>query len=192
MQSTRSPRPVVYYVATSIDHYVAHEDDTVGGFLTEGQHIGDYFSSLKEYDTVLMGRRTYEWGYQYGVEPGQPVPTYGHMMQYVFSASMPAYEHEQLRVIRDDPAVFVRQLKAEAGGAIYLCGGGALAGYLLEQGLVDEIILKINPVIFGRGIAVFGDLNQQIALTLLDTKVYSNGTIFTHYAVQTAASANPG
>ena len=68
MQET--PRKVVYYVATSIDHYIAHEDETIDGFATEGHHISDYITSLRDYDTVLMGRRTYEWGYQFGVQPG--------------------------------------------------------------------------------------------------------------------------
>ena len=183
MQET--PRKVVYYVATSIDHYIAHEDETIDGFATEGHHISDYITSLRDYDTVLMGRRTYEWGYQFGVQPGQPAPMYGHMMQYVFSQSMPDYEQEQLRVIRDDPAEFVRQLKTEAGGTIYLCGGGQLAGYLLDHSLVDECILKVNPVIFGGGIPAFGNFKRTIALSLLDTKVYNNGVLFLRYAVAT-------
>lgn len=185
MQQT--PRRVVYYVAMSIDHYIAHEDETIDGFATEGHHISDYVTSLRDYDTVLMGSRTYEWGYQFGVQPGQPVPTYNHMMQYVFSQSMPDYQHEQLCVIRDDPAEFVQQLKAQEGGAIYLCGGGQLASSLLDQNLVDELILKLNPVIFGAGIPVFGHLKRTLALSLLDTKVYNNGVTFLHYRVDSAA-----
>lgn len=181
MQTTT--RKLVYYVAMTVDHYIAHEDETIDGFATEGHHIGDYLNSLRDYDTVLMGRRTYEWGYQFGVQPGQPVPTYGHMMQYVFSGSMPDYQHEQMQVIRDDPSQFVRQLKASEGGAIYLCGGGQLAGQLLDEGLVDELILKVNPVIFGQGIPVFGDLKRTMSLCLLDTKIYNNGVIFLRYAV---------
>ena len=181
MQETS--RKVVYYVATSVDHYIAHKDETIDGFATEGHHISDYVTSLRDYDTVLMGRRTYEWGYQFGVQPGQPAPMYGHMMQYVFSQSMPDYEHEQLRVVRNDPAEFTRRLKAEEGGTIYLCGGGQLAGYLLDHGLVDECILKVNPVIFGCGIPVFGDFKRTTALSLLDAKVYNNGVLFLRYAV---------
>ena len=178
-------RKVVYYVAMTVDHYIAHEDESVDGFATEGHHITDYLESLRDYDTVLMGRRTYEWGYQYGVQPGQPAPVYAHMMQYVFSQSMEEYQNEQLQGIRDDPAGFIRRLKSKAGGSNYLCGGGALAGYLLECGLVDELILKVNPVVFGSGIGVFGDgLKRNLDLSLLDTKIYNNGVIFLHYAVE--------
>lgn len=177
------PRKLVYYVAISVDHYIAHDDETIGGFLTEGHHINDYITSLRDYDTVLMGRRTYEWGYQFGVEPGQPAPMYSHMKQYVFSQSMPDYKGEQLQVIREDPVTFVRDLKAEEGGAIYLCGGGSLAGYLLAHNLVDTLILKVNPVIFGSGIPVFGDFSRTLSLSLCDTKIYNNGVMFVHYAV---------
>jgi dihydrofolate reductase len=177
-------RKLVYYVAMTVDHHIAREDGSVDGFLTEGHHITDYLDSLRDYDTVLMGKNTYEWGYQFGIQPGQPSPTYAHMMQYVFSKRMEPYRHEQLQVIRDDPAAFVRTLKAAEGKAIYLCGGGYLAGYLLEQRLVDELILKINPVVFGKGIGVFGDLVHGFTLSLLDTKVYHNGVVFLHYAIQ--------
>lgn len=176
-------RPVVYYVAMTVDHYIAHEDETIDGFAAEGHHITDYLDSLRAYDTVLMGRRTYEWGYRFGIQPGQPSPTYSHMMHYVFSQSMPEFQHAQLRVIRDDPAEFVRRLKAEQGGSIYLCGGGQLAGYLCTHGLVDELILKVNPVVFGTGIPVFGDLQRGMSLALLDAKVYHNGVLFLRYRV---------
>lgn len=183
-QMQQTTRKLVYYVAMTVDHYIAREDETIDGFTMEGQFISDYLASLRDYDTVLMGRRTYEWGYQFGVQPGQPAPTYAHMMQYVFSRTMPDYQHEQLRVIREDPAAFVTDLKTQPGGAIYLCGGGTLAGYLLSQGLVDEVILKLNPVVFGSGIPVFGDQRCGFDLSLLNTRVYSNGVIFLHYAIQ--------
>ena len=178
-----STRKLVYYVAMTVDHYIAREDGSVGGFLAEGHHIRDYLDSLRDYDTVLMGKDTYEFGYQYGVKPGDPSPTYAHMMQYVFSQSMEEYQHPQLQVIREDSGAFVRRLKEQAGGSIYLCGGGQLAGSLLEAELVDELILKVNPVVFGRGIPVFGNTGKEFALSLLDTKVYNNGTLFLHYAI---------
>ncbi len=185
MQQTIIPRKVVYYVAMSVDHYIAHEDESINGFTNEGHHIADYLNSLRDYDTVLMGRRTYEWGYQFGIEPGQPAPTYAHMQQYVFSKTMIDSKHERLTIVRDDVVEFVSSLKQQPGGNIYLCGGGALAESLMTAGLVDELILKINPVVFGGGIPVFGGLRRQLALQLLDTKVYNNGVMFTHYAINT-------
>jgi dihydrofolate reductase len=176
-------RKLIYYVATTADGFIAHRDETVDGFLADGPHIGDYLTSLRDYDTVLMGRNTYEWGYQFGIKPGEPSPTYGHMMQYVFSQTMELYDHPQLQVIRENPAAFVSRLKEQDGGAIYLCGGGKLAGTLFEHRLVDGLILKVNPVVFGQGIPAFGALDRTIPLLLRDVRVYANGVQFVSYDV---------
>lgn len=179
----QTQRKVVYYVAVSIDQYIAHEDETIDGFLMQGQHALDYLNDLQNYDTVVMGRGTYEWGYQFGLKAGESVPTYAHMAQYVFSKTLADSHDPQLQVIRDDPAETVRGLKAQEGKPIYLCGGGEFAGYLLAQGLVDEVILKVNPVFFGGGIPLFGETLRTINLSLLDTKIYNNGVVFLHYAI---------
>jgi dihydrofolate reductase len=183
-------RKLVYYVAMTVDHFISHEDETMTGFVWEGHHVTDYLNSLRNYDTVLMGRRTYEWGYQFGIKPGEPSPTYGQMMQYVFSQSMPEYGHEQLKVVREDAPTFVRTLKSQEGGTIYLCGGGELAKSLLDAQLVDEVILKMNPVVFGSGIPVFGERPKGFGLSMLDTKVYNNGVVYLHYQIDYSAFAS--
>jgi dihydrofolate reductase len=183
-----STRQVAYYIAVTADGFIARKDGSVDGFLSEGHHIPDYLNSLRDYDTVLMGRHTYEFGYRYGLTPGLSVPTYAHMMQYVFSQSMPDYTQEWLRVIREDPAAFVKRLKAESGGSIYLCGGSQLATYLLRHHLIDRLILKVNPVLFGEGIPLFAGEVPTTTLALLDSKVYANGVQFQHYAVGKALS----
>lgn len=181
--SQPKPRKLVYYVAISIDHYIARADGSVDGFPSEGQHAVDYFHSLRDYDTVLMGKATYEWGYQYGAKPGEPSPTYPYMMHYIFSKTMPHFQSERLQVIREDAPTFVQGLKQQDGDSIYLCGGGHLAGSLLDHALIDELILKIYPVAFGSGIPLFGDSKRDFALSLYSSKTYANGAIFAHYAI---------
>jgi dihydrofolate reductase len=96
---------------------------------------------------------------------------------------MEEYQNDSLHVIREDPLTFVRQLKEAPGGNIYLCGGGQLAGYLLDCHLIDIVILKVNPVLFGGGIPLFKATSSIRQLNLLDTKVYSNGVLFLRYAL---------
>src|SRR5262245_49672770 len=107
--SQMTTRKLVYYIAATIDHYIAREDGTVDGFVVEGPHIADYLNSLRDYDTVLMGKNTYECGYQYGAVPGEPSPIYHDMTHYIFSRSMKNYQHERLQVIREDAADFVQR-----------------------------------------------------------------------------------
>jgi dihydrofolate reductase len=78
----------------------------------------------------------------------------------------------------------VQRLKAEEGTDIYLCGGGAFAGFLLDRGLIDQVVLKLNPLVFGRGIRLFGGSTRRIGLVLASSKVYGNGVILLRYDVK--------
>jgi dihydrofolate reductase len=177
-------RKLVYYVAITIDRFIAREDGTADGFVMDGPHIADYLNSLRDYDTVLMGKKTYEAGYQYGVAPGEPSPVYSGMMRYIFSENMESYQRERLQVVREDAADFARRLKRQPGGSIYLCGGGHLAGSLLDQELIDELILKTHPVVFGKGIPLFGKSVKEVGLIMKNATIYPNGVTHLHYAIR--------
>jgi dihydrofolate reductase len=172
-------RKLVYHVATSVDGFIAHEDHSVNGFLNEGDHVGEYLASLQnDYDTVLMGRKTYDFAVQFGVT--NPYPW---LKQYVISSRSDGVD-ENVEVISSDPATLVLRLKSEPGKNIYLCGGASLSTSLLEQGLIDEVILKINPVLFGSGIPLTRVLPQFLPLDLKHSKTYSNGVLLVQYSIQ--------
>ncbi|MBD1940783.1 dihydrofolate reductase [Coleofasciculus sp. FACHB-712] len=172
-------RKLKYYVACTIDGFIAHEDHTIDGFPPEGEHITDYLESLKQFDVVVMGRRTYEFGLKLGVT--NPYPT---MKQYVFSRTMKESPDENVELVSDNIAELVRKLKAETGKDIYLCGGADLATMLFAENLIDEIILKLSPVLFGSGIPLFSGVIRQTALELTNSKIYGNGILLLHYRVQ--------
>ena len=173
-------RKLKYHVALTLDGFIAHTDHTVHGFLEEGEHVTDYFASLKnDYDIVLMGRRTYEFGFQFGVT--NPYPW---LRQYVISHSMDKSPDANVELISDNIFEFVRKLKGERGKDIYLCGGANLAARLLEQVLIDEIVVKLNPVVFGTGIPLFSETSKQVALELSSSKVYENGVMLLNYRVK--------
>lgn len=177
-------RKIIYHVATTLDNYIAREDGSIGGFLEEGDHIPDYMAHLQRYDTVIMGRNTYEFGYQYGLKPGQPA--YPHMQHYIFSKTLQfdAEPDEKVKIIHKDEIPFIRELKQTDGTDIYLCGGGVFAAYLFENGLIDEVIVKLNPVVFGSGIKLFGGSTKSANLRLIDTKVYNSGVVLLTYKIK--------
>src|SRR4051812_15408163 len=117
-------RKLIYHVGATLDNFIAHEDGSAEGFIYEGEHVTDYTQDLLGYDTVLMGKKTYEFGYQYGLKPGQPA--YPHMKHYIFSKSLhfdsPA--NEQVEIIDKNEVDFIQHLKAGQGKPLYLCGGG--------------------------------------------------------------------
>jgi dihydrofolate reductase len=173
-------RKLKYHVASTVDGFIGHEDHSVDGFVPEGEHVTDYLESLKtDYDTVLMGRKTYEFGFQFGVT--NPYPW---LKQYVLSRSMESSPDANVELFSGDVFEFVQELKNAEGKDIYLCGGAKLAGSLLSEGLVDEVIVKLNPVIFGKGIPLFSEAIKQTQLELTGSKVYENGVLLLQYQVK--------
>lgn len=174
-------RKLKYYIASTIDGFIAHEDGSFDGFLMEGDHVSDYLTALQQFDAVLMGRKTYEVGVKEGVT--NPYP---HMQQFVVSRTLQTSPDESVTVVADELNDLVRNLKAESGQDIYLCGGGELATTLLAAQQIDEIILKVNPVLFGTGIPLFAGGQHPVPTTRLqlsDHNIYSNGLVLLFYNV---------
>lgn len=166
-------RKIIYYVATSLDGYISGKDDDISMFASEGEIVDQYMYDLESFDTVIMGKRTYEFGYQFGLKPGQPA--YPHMDHYIFSDSLTLENaSKQVKIVAPDIKQ-VQMLKNEDGSDIYLCGGGVFAGWLMEHGMIDEIKLKVNPIILGGGIRLFGDYEGSAQLKVAYSRSYSGG-----------------
>ena len=174
-------RKIVYYVATSLDGFIAGKNGDVSMFATQGEGVEQYTYDLESFDTVIMGRNTYEFGYQYGLKPGDPA--YPNMEHFVFSNSMRLKNTSaQVRVV---PLEIDRlnQMKQQIGSDIYLCGGGMFAGWLLKQGMIDELKLKINPVMLGEGVRLFGDCTTPGRLKAVHAQSYDDGLQIITYSV---------
>ena len=173
-------RKLKYYVACSVDGFIARKDGSFNDFIFEGEVVNDYIESLQLFDIVLMGRKTYE----VGLKESKTNP-YPMMKSYVFSRSMKESPDENVEIVSENGIELVRNLKNETGKDIYLCGGANLATILFGENLIDEIILKINPFVMGSGISLFGEVIQPTALKLTDSKVYESGVVLVNYHVLT-------
>lgn len=171
-------RKLKYYVAISVDGFIAHEDGSFEGFPWDEEVVADFLDSLGQFDTVLMGRKTYE----VGLKEGKTSP-YPAMKQYLFSRTMATSPDAQVELISENAVDVVATLKQAPGTAIWLCGGADLATTLLAAGLIDEVILKVNPVLFGAGISLFSKEFRPTTLTLIDSKIYRGGTALLSYGV---------
>jgi dihydrofolate reductase len=174
-------RKIIYYVAMSLDGYIVGPTDSIDGFVSEGSGVNKYLSDLKAFDTVIMGRNTYEFGFKYGIVPGQPA--YEHMEHYIFSNSA-SYEnlHDKVHIVPRDISL-VRKLKKGSGSDIYLCGGSLFAGWLLENELIDELIIKLNPVLLGQGLPLFSSTARQLKLDLQEVQEYDHGLVINKYKI---------
>ncbi|MEM9770110.1 MAG: dihydrofolate reductase family protein [Cyanobacteria bacterium P01_D01_bin.73] len=190
-------RELTYYVACSLDGFIAHTDGSQEGFSLEQAYLADLFATFPEtvpshlrgvmginaenqwFDTVLMGRKTYEMGLKDGV-----TSPYSHMKQYVFSRSLETSPDNDVELVSDNAVELVTSLRGQPGKGIWLCGGASLASELFAHDLVDQLIIKLNPLVMGSGIPLFTSVIQQKALELTSSKTYDNGVVQLHYKVK--------
>ena len=188
-------RNLIYLVACTADGFIARQDGSFDCFPVEGDHIAGLIESFPEmipghlrgplgvraanrqFDTVLMGRRTYEVGLAAGVTSPYP-----HLKQYVFSRQMTRSPDAEVELVSGDAVGLVRGLKGQAGRDIWLCGGGDLAAALLPE--LDGLILKVNPLLLGTGIPLVAGAAQPTGLELTGSKGYGSGVIVLHYRVR--------
>ncbi|MFE6734774.1 dihydrofolate reductase family protein [Microbacterium sp. NPDC057650] len=184
-------RELTYYVAVSIDGFIAGPEGEFDFFLAEGDHrdaINERFNQTiptqisealgiptdgELFDTVLMGWNTYAIGL-----PTLSTP-YSHLRQVVFTSRTPE-PVEGVEFTDRDPVEMIRELKAEPGKGIWLCGGGALAAALADE--IDRLVLKVNPVILGSGIPLFGERGfAPRSLARTATTAFDSGVVLAEY-----------
>jgi dihydrofolate reductase len=171
-------RTVVFGGANSLDNYIARLDHAVDWLLWGEEAAAVMADYWKTFDTVLMGRKTYEVALQSGQG------AYPGMATYVFSRTLPPGSRDGATITSADVVGFVRDLKRQAGKDICLMGGGALARPLFEAGLIDEIGFNIHPVLLGAGIPLFHPMNRQINLDLKECRPFKNGCVLVSYRVK--------
>ncbi|MEN8789881.1 MAG: dihydrofolate reductase family protein [Flavobacteriaceae bacterium] len=164
---------IVYYVAVSLDGYICGPQEDVSLFVGEGNGVEKYLSDLKEFKTVIMGRKTYEFGYKFGLKAGQPA--YPHMEHFIFSDSLKIpVLHPQVHI--EKPSLErIAAIRDASPTDVYLCGGGQFAGWLLDHRLIDRLKVKINPIVLGDGVPVFGTSTTPAVFKLVENKAYDNG-----------------
>ncbi|EIM08548.1 Enzyme of dihydrofolate reductase family protein [Planococcus antarcticus DSM 14505] len=161
-------RKIICYIAASLDGYIATEDDSLEWlFEVEGESDAGYAEFLKTIDVVVMGRRTYDWVMEAenGKFPHQD------MTRYVFTSSG-VEENEFVKFMDQDIASFAKALKANPGKDIWVIGGSNLLHGFVKENLIDEWIISIAPVLIGKGIPLFQELDFKTHLKLNSVKSY--------------------
>ena len=172
-------RPVRYRVAASLDGFIAGPNGEIDWIVPEP--TVDFAAVYAQFDTVLLGRRTYELTRQPGAPPWPP-----DWRIYVFSRTLDPSAHPDVRIVRDDAAATVAALRAESGRDIWLFGGGGLCASLLAAGCVDTIEVALIPVVLGSGTPLVGAVPRS-RLRLTQSEAYPSGIVGLSYDVVGAA-----
>lgn len=155
-------RKVIVYIATSLDGYIATEDDSLDWlFKVEGEGDNGYSEFYDTIDTIILGRRTYDW--IMNVEK-EKFP-YKNKKCYVFSRSR--YEtNNNVEFVEADIVEFINELKGLEGKNIWIVGGGDLLLNIFKENLVDELIITIAPTVIGSGIPLFKKQKMELEFEL--------------------------
>src|SRR5258706_15462260 len=138
-------RRVRYSVAVSLDGYIAGPRGEYDWIVMD--RSADFAEFFKDFDTVLMGRKTFETTLSRGAPGGMP-----GMRNYIFSRTLRGKDHPKHIVVGDDTFETVAALKEEEGRDIWLMGGGVLFRSLVEQGFVDTVEVAVVRVLLGGGL----------------------------------------
>jgi dihydrofolate reductase len=169
-------RKLTWTAAVSLDLYIAAADEALDWLAWSDDARAISAAGWKGVDTILMGRKTYEFAVRSGGGGGGE----SKIETYIFSATM-AEEPAGATLVRKDAAGFVRALKEGEGGDIIVLGGGELASALIEAGLVDEIGLNLHPILLGHGIPFFRPMARRVALALAEARPIARDCLFLRY-----------
>ena len=120
-----------------------------------------------------MGRKTYEFGYSFGLGIGQPA--YPHMEHYIFSDTLQIKELAKTVHIENVSIERVKKIIAAFRTDVYLCDGGEFAGFLLDNRLIDQLKLKLNPIVLGGGVRLFGNSKTSLVSKLIEKESFDSG-----------------
>ena len=143
----------------------------------------DWAAFMARFDTVLMGRRTYE----VALSQGQ-AGSFANMRTYVFSRTLRQADHPKVTVVADGSEAVVGALRKQSGKDIWLMGGGVLFQSLLEAGLVDRIEIGLVPILLGNGLRFLPTASGAVRLHLTDSHEYPTGIVLMGYDVARAAA----
>ena len=168
-------RRIRYAVAMSLDGYIAGLKGEADWIIMDPDI--DFSAVFEQFDTFLLGRRTFE-----AMERGGQGRTPG-MKTLVFSRTLRQEDYPRVTIVAQGAEETVSALRAESGKDIWLFGGGSLFRSLLNAGLVDTVEVAIMPVLLGEGIPLLPPPAKQTKLKLTGHKVYKTGIVSLEYSV---------
>jgi dihydrofolate reductase len=171
----------------TLDGYYEGRDHDINWHNVDAEFNDFAIAQLNEVDTLLFGRRTYEMMASYWPTPGakQDDPIVAGKMnslpKIVFSNTLSTVGWENTRLVKGSFAQEISALKAESGKDLIIFGSSDLAVTFLQQELLDECRIMVNPVILGAGKTLFEGIDEKLNLKLVNTKSFRSGNVLLYY-----------
>ena len=175
----------------SLDGYLAGPNNEIDWFAYDDE-FGNYVHDLmNEVGAILYGRVTYEWNSQYWPTATNNDPfvvgKMNSLPKIVFSTTLGKVQwgkYENASLIKSNAEAEVKKLKQQPGKDMVIFGSGVLVSSLLTMGLIDELRIFVQPIVLGKGLQLFRNLNERHKLKLMSSKVFKSGVVKLVYQPQ--------
>jgi dihydrofolate reductase len=192
-------RHLTTFTIVSLNGFYKDAQDGIGWHTHDEEDLALSRENLrKDGTTLLFGRKTYA-GFADFWATDAAFSTFPEIAQrmrdaekIVFSRTLSTVEWQNTRIAKNGLIEQVRQLKSDAGGGITILGSGEIVRQLAAYNLIDSYQLLVDPVILARGTALFGDLDQNLPLTLLESRQLNNGSLLLHYQADSSIEHRRG
>lgn len=188
-------RKIIMLNRISIDGYFASLNDATFGmdWFIHDPEVDQAVHSNRHLDTLILGGVTY-MGFQRSWVPLRDDPhtpkemkavaeELTNMTKVVFSNKLKETTWENTKLFNGNIVEVVRNLKDEAGTDILIMGSGTIVQQLADEGLIDEFLFIVTPVVAGEGKPLFKHV-KQFGLTLVETKAFKSGNVLLHYELK--------
>jgi len=180
-------RKVFLFMMVTLDGFFEGPDHSIDWHNVDEEFNEFAIDQLNEVDMLLFGRVTYEvmasyWPTAFAIE-NDPVVA-GKMNaipKIVFSKTLDRADWSNSRLVKENIAGEVSQLKQQPGRDLAIFGSANLTMSLLQMGLVDELRLMVNPVVLGKGKPLFEGVHEKMNLKLLKTRDFRSGNVLLYY-----------
>jgi dihydrofolate reductase len=178
-------RKIFLFMNVSLDGYVEAPGHDISIF--HGDFEAFSAGDSGGVDTLLFGHRTYDMMKLFW-PTAQATQTAPEVAQFMNDRRKIVVSHQpfdpgwkNVTVFSGDALEQISQLKAQPGQDIIILGSNTLCVSLMQEDLIDEFQIVVNPVALGAGTSLFAGLSQKAELTLIETRPFKNGAILLKY-----------
>jgi dihydrofolate reductase len=166
-------RKIILFIASSLDGYIARENGDIDWLPETGSSgYGDFIKSI---DSVVMGKKTYDQVLTFGDYP------YKDQKSYVFTRNKNLTKDENTEFVQDVEKL-MKNIVLDSGKNTWLIGGSEIISTFVNLDLIDELILSLIPVVLGKGIPLFKNMEKELKMELVKTTDYEN-LVELHYKI---------